>query len=493
MNRWNKERGRFFVYIREQLESEVRDWKILDFDASTLAKMIAAKEITSREATETFIDHIKNINPKINFLVGERFQKALDDADEADRQLAENKASGKLFGVPISMKESFDVAGMETTGGLLNRKGFIQHTNADVVQKLKDEGAIILGKTNTPELCFCQETDNKLYGRTNNARDLTRTAGGSSGGEAVMISVGGAAAGLGSDIGGSIRFPSHFNGVIGFKAGQDQVSAIGSYPPENHALQERMLGIGPITKSVKDARLLYNIVAKTPAQANIIDDFTISVLPKTDYPLSAITTSLIDSVYMSVEKKFTSERSIPPYFKNSALVWQEIMSIDGAKGPGIEAFGNQKSRPVRAYINELVNGKAKVHRYLSWALIGASLFKPSDKRVQEIEAYVSTGDDLLNDYLNKRILIFPVYHKAAPKHGIVYKEIFSIRKTYQKYMPYVAYANVWGLPVLTIPIGTDEEGMPIGVQLISKNGNEEALFTLGEFIEKKFQCYVRVE
>ncbi|MBO1914857.1 amidase, partial [Microvirga sp. 3-52] len=100
-------------------------------------------------------------------------------------------------------------------------------SDAELVKKLKSEGAIILGKTNTPELCFCQETDNKLYGRTNNARDTSRTAGGSSGGEAVMISVGGAAAGLGSDIGGSIRFPCHFNGVIGFKSGNSQVSSVG--------------------------------------------------------------------------------------------------------------------------------------------------------------------------------------------------------------------------------------------------------------------------
>lgn len=477
----------------EEIDSETRDWKILNLDASALAKMIATKEITSREATETFIDHIKNVNPTINFLVEERFQEALEEADEADRRIAENSVNGKLFGVPISMKESFDIAKMRTTGGLLNRKGAIQYSNAEVVQKLTDEGAIILGKTNTPELCFCQETDNKLYGRTNNARDLTRTAGGSSGGEAVMISVGGAAAGLGSDIGGSIRFPSHFNGVFGFKSGSGQVSSTGSYPPEYHELQERMLGIGPITKSVRDAKLLYNIVAKVPAENKLINDFTINVLPKTDYPLSPTTESLVGLVYKVIKNQFISEQDIPPYFEEAAQVWQEIMSIDGAIGPGKEAFGNQPARPVRAYVNELISGNAKVHRYLSWALIGATLFKPSEKRVRELETYVTTGDDVLDDYLNKRILIFPVYHSTAPEHGVVYKEIFSIRKTYQKYMPYVAYANVWGLPSLTIPIGSDEEGMPIAIQLISKNGNEDALFTLGELIEKKFSGYVRVE
>src|SRR5699024_8066190 len=126
---------------------------------------------------------------------------------------------------------------------------------------LKKAGAIILGKTNTPSLCFCQETENKLYGRTNNPWDVTRTAGGSSGGEGALIAAGGAAAGIGSDIGGSIRFPSHFNGVVGFKPGKYQVSPNGHFPSENTPLQERMLGIGPMGKSVRDIALLYDVIA----------------------------------------------------------------------------------------------------------------------------------------------------------------------------------------------------------------------------------------
>jgi fatty acid amide hydrolase 2 len=480
------------VNVLEQVDLEAKGQSLQDMDASELARMIANREITSREATDTFINHIKKVNPSLNFLVEDRFINALEEADEADRQIAEKKARGKLCGVPISMKESFHVNGMKTTGGLLNRKDAIQNSDAELVEKLKSEGAIILGKTNTPELCFCQETDNKLYGRTNNARDTSRTAGGSSGGEAVMISVGGAAAGIGSDIGGSIRFPSHFNGVIGFKSGNSQVSSIGSYPPESHLLQSRMLGIGPITKSVRDVKLLYNIIAKTEAEVREIKDYKISVLDETGYPLSTATENLMESVYSHLKDKFTTEKTIPPFFKETSRLWQEIMSIDGAAGPGKEAFGDEPVRPIRAYLTELVNGKAKVHRYMSWALIGATLFKPSEKRVKEIEEFVAHGDGILNDYLHERILILPVYHSTAPMHGVVYKEIFSIRKTYEKFMPYVAYANVWGLPSLTIPIGTDEAGMPIAVQLISKNGNEDALFKLGELIEKEFKSYDRV-
>jgi fatty acid amide hydrolase 2 len=484
--------GVYDVNGMKQVELEAKGKSLLDLDASELARMIVNKEITSRETTETYINHINKVNPSLNFLVEDRFLIALEEADEADRQISGNIAHGKLCGVPISMKESFHVDGMKTTGGLLNRRDAIQNTDAELVQKLKSEGAIILGKTNTPELCFCQETDNKLYGRTNNARDSSRTAGGSSGGEAVMISVGGAAAGIGSDIGGSIRFPSHFNGVIGFKSGNSQVSSVGSYPPESHLLQSRMLGIGPITKSVRDVKLLYNIIAKTEATVMGIEAFKISVLAETGYPLSTVTANLMDSVYSRLNDEFTTEKIIPPYFKETSRIWQEIMSIDGAAGPGKEAFGDRPVRPTRAYLSELVNGKAKVHRYMSWALIGASIFKPSKKRVKEIEKFVAQGDEILNDYLQERMLIFPVYHSAAPKHGVVYKEIFSIRKTYEKYMPYIAYANVWGLPSLTIPIGTDEAGMPIAVQLIGKNGNEDALFKLGELIEKEFKSYNRV-
>lgn len=467
--------------------------RILDADASTLAKLIANREVTSRQAVEVYIEQIKRMNPTLNFLVEERFDKALAEATEADHQLAQNKGSGKLFGVPISMKESFHVEGMKTTGGLVHLQDAVQQTDAEIVRLLKAEGAIIIGKTNTPELCFCQETDNKLYGRTNNAWNNERTAGGSSGGEAVAISVGGAAAGIGSDIGGSIRLPSHFNGVIGFKSGMFQVSSEGSFPPEGHTLDQRMLGIGPITKSVADAKLLYQIVAKKRPLNKKLEDFSITVLPTMNYPLSSETEFLMDQVYAVLTSDFDTNWGIPPLFKDSTVIWQEIMSIDGAKENAKLAFGENPVQPIRSFVKELTRKDSSVHRYLSWALIGATLFKPSAKRILEIEETIVKGDTLIEDYLDERILIAPVYHSTASKHGRVYSEIFSIKKTYQKYLPYIAYANVWGLPSLTIPVGIDEQGMPIGVQLMSKNGNEDALFQLGEKMIETFRGYVRFE
>lgn len=466
---------------------------ILEADALKIREMVMNREVSVSTITSGFIERMKNKNPTVNFLAEDRFDEAMEQAAQADAVLSNGGAVGALFGVPMSMKESFDVAGMQTTGGLLSRKGYVQENDADVVRKLKAEGAIIIGKTNTPELCFCQETDNKLYGRTNNPWNLERTAGGSSGGEGAAIAIGAAAVGLGSDIGGSIRFPSHFNGVIGFKSGKGQVSQVGSFPFVEDPWQQRMLGIGPIAKSVRDAKLIYSLIAEHRIEKLDLSSFTINVFRTTDFPLSNESVKILNNVYLSLKDAFMTVREPLPYLEESALFWQEIMSIDGGEATRKVAFENGKGSPLSAYMKDRANGKAEIHRYLSWALIGASLFKPSPKRVDQLSYLLDAGDQFLEGYLENRLVVMPVYHTVAPPHGIVYKEIFSIKKTFLKYMPFAAYANTWGLPSLTVPIGKDADGMPIGLQIIGKNGNEDAIFSLGSFLEKEFGGYARVQ
>lgn len=466
---------------------------IVDADATQISDWIRTKEFSVVEITETYIEHIKEKQPVINFMTEDRFDEALREAKDADRKMINREAEGRLFGVPISMKESFDVKGMRTTGGLIRHKDRIQNTDAEVVRKLKAEGAIILSKSNTPELCFCQETDNKLYGRTNNPWNVKRTAGGSSGGEGAAIAAGCAAAGLGSDIGGSIRFPSHFNGVIGFKSGNGQVSQTGSYPFVENDWQQRMLGIGPIVKSVRDAKLLYEIISGKEVSKQDLANYKVNVFRTTEYPISSETTLLLNAIYVNLKRKFHTERELVPLMNESALLWQEIMSIDGGNSTKQDAFGRDEGNPYGEYVKELAKGTSKIHRYLSWALIGASLFKPSAKRVEEMRKALQEGDELLDTYLEHRLLILPVYHSAAPPHGKVYKEIFSIRKTFQDYMPFTAFANTWGLPTLTVPVGKDHDGMPIGLQIIGKIGQEDAIFSLGAYIEEEFGGYTRAK
>lgn len=465
---------------------------VLDMDATTIAKKIRNKELSSLEVVNAYIEHIEKINPKLNCFVQDRFKEARKEAKEVDEKIKNGVIEGKLFGVPISIKDSFHVKGMKTTGGLIHRKNAVMNEDAEIVNRLKHEGAIILGKTNTPVLCFCQETDNKLYGRTNNPWDQSRTAGGSSGGEGSLIGAGGAAVGIGADIGGSIRFPSHFNGAIGFKSGNGQIPMEGTFPPVTNPLQQRMFGIGAIGKSVQDAELIHEILSQKHLESRNLSEFQI-VIPDNElyYPVNADTKQAIQIVKEILEDQFILIDEEPPHYREAALLWQLIMSIDGAKADLAIVFPNKKAHPFREFLKERLTRKSELHEYYTWAVFGANLFKPTEKKIKEIEEKLRAGDRDIQSYFQRRILILPVYHTAALPHGEVYWQLFSIRKTFLKYIPFVAYANTWGLPSLIVPVSEDQDGLPIGLQIISSVGNESAIFQLGKILEKSTRGYKR--
>lgn len=469
--------------------------ELLDLDAVAISQKIQSGKITSEKITSILIDHIKRVNGSLNAVVEERFNLALEEAKEKDRlvdQVDFNKQP--LYGVPISIKESFNVKGMKTTGGIVHRKDLIMSKDATIVKRLKDAGAIILAKTNTPSLNFCQETDNKLYGRTNNAWNKRKTAGGSSGGEGALIAVGGSPVGISSDIGGSIRLPSHFNGVTGFKAGMEQIPAEGYFPQVTNSLQQRMSTFGPIGKSVRDCEIVYQVIKNKHKNKHrgLYKKIDIDILPVDNgFPLSKAIANKLIEIMDFLKPKYDSQWAIPPHFNDSAQLWQEIMSIDGAKDFKKLAFNTDRVNIWKKYSMEKLFRRTNTHHYLSWALIGAHMFKPSTKRVKEIENTIKTGDKIIERHFNNRILIMPVYHRSALKHGELFKEIFSINKSFLQYLPYITYANVWGLPSLTIPVGFDNKNLPFAIQLISANGNEASLFTIGKKIEAEFGGYKR--
>lgn len=470
---------------------------LLQLDAVAIAEKIKNRELTSEQITRALINHIKIVNNSLNAVVEERFDLALQEALEKDENIAHNRidfTKKPLYGVPISIKESFHVKGMKTTGGIFHRKDLIMSTDAKVVEKLKQAGAIILVKTNTPSLCFCQETDNKIYGRTNNAWNKKKTSGGSSGGEAALIAVGGSPVGMSSDIGGSIRFPSHFNGVVGFKAGMEQVPRAGHFPETTIPLQKRMSTFGPIGKTVRDVKTVYNIIKNenNKETRRLYEKFIIDILPVDNgFPLDDHIANKLTELKTFLSSQYDTSWAIPPYFNDSAQLWQEIMSIDGAKEMKEIAFNTDRVNVWKQYMTEKLTKKTNTHQYLSWALIGANMFKPSAKRIKQIDQIIKRGDPILESHFKNRILMMPVYHRAAMKHGELFKELFSIKKTFLQYLPYIAYANVWGLPSLTIPVGFDDQNLPFGVQLISTNGNESAIFSVGEKLEAEFGGYKR--
>ena len=195
-----------------------------------MAEQIRKKKISPVELVEAHLTQIDKLNPKMNAFVQVDAERALQAAHDAETSVMQKSPLGPLHGVPISIKSSVAVAGMRCESGTRLRAGFVPAQDAPLVARLRAAGAIVLGVTNAPELLMAWETDNLLYGRTNNPWDLERTSGGSSGGEAAAIAAGMSAGGVGSDGGGSIRVPAHFCGICGLKPTPGRIPSTGHYP-----------------------------------------------------------------------------------------------------------------------------------------------------------------------------------------------------------------------------------------------------------------------
>jgi fatty acid amide hydrolase len=185
--------------------------------AVELIKSIATKQVSSREVTQHFIDRIEAVNPEINAVVLKFYDEALAKADAADQRLAKGETGGRLHGLPFTIKECFDYPGSPSTLGVLARKNDRPVETDAYLEALMKEGGIVLGKTNVPQLLIFIESDNRVYGKTKNPVNPNFTCGGSSGGEGAIIGAGGSPVGIGSDIGGSVRFPAAFCGVCSIK------------------------------------------------------------------------------------------------------------------------------------------------------------------------------------------------------------------------------------------------------------------------------------
>ena len=234
--------------------------QIITATAAELASRIAAGEISSREVIDAHITRIEEVNPKLNAVVLPRFEEARSEADQVDTALRSGESLGPLGGVPITIKECFDLAGMPATIGIVGYGETPATEDGLLVARLRRAGAIVLGKTNLPQLMLMHETDSPVYGRTNNPWDRQRGPGGSSGGEAAIIAAGGSPLGLGNDIGGSLRQPAHSCGICALKPTSGRLTNVGSVMTLR-GLEAIIPQPGPLARSVDDLWLAFRILA----------------------------------------------------------------------------------------------------------------------------------------------------------------------------------------------------------------------------------------
>ena len=239
--------------------AELRE-PLIHSSVSALARAVQAKQVSSMEVVQACLDRIDQVNPQLNAVVQLAATRALEEAREADEALARGESNGPLHGVPMTIKDSLDTAGLISTGGTKGRESFIPQQDATVVRRLREAGAILLGKTNTPEFTLSFETNNLIYGRTNNPYDTSRTPGGSSGGAAAIVAAAGAPFDIGSDFGGSIRLPSHLCGIAGLKPSSGRVPRTGHIYPFG-GVQDSFQQIGPLARYVEDLALILPLIA----------------------------------------------------------------------------------------------------------------------------------------------------------------------------------------------------------------------------------------
>jgi len=443
-----------------------------------MSQLIHERKISPVELLRTHYDRIERLNPKLNAFIELREQVALAEAQTAEDAVVRNASLGPLHGVPISIKSSIAVAGLKFECGSPTRKGIVASEDAVLVRRLKKAGAIVVGNTNVPEMLMAYETDNPLYGRTNSAWDLSRTPGGSSGGEAAAIAAGLCAAGIGSDGGGSIRVPAHFSGICGLKPTPGRIPITGHWPESGGPFA--LLGVvGPMARSVEDLEILFQVVAGFDAGDPMAAPIGLN--------------EVAEEELRSTKIGYFEEHPSAPVTVETRLAVQTAVSALRKSGFRVEAFLPD------------VLSEAREHWWTLFVRLAAELLAPEFKgRENEISTILSysdrlpTKEDLLSawfrrDELRLRlmrqmndfpVLICPVCSVPAFHHGEREWNVNGTRVSYMDAMSYTQCFNLLGNPAVVLPIGVSPEELPIGVQIIGQPNTEEMILKIASALEK---------
>ena len=458
--------------------------------AVALAAKIRAREVSSEDVVAAHVVQIRRTNHALNAMVRDRFDDALAEARDADRRLARGERDlPPLFGVPCSIKECFGVVGMPQTAGLVSRKGYVVTEDATAVRRVREAGAIPLGVTNTSELCMWMESSNRVYGRTGSAFDASRTAGGSSGGEGAIVGAAGAPFGLGSDIGGSIRMPAFFNGVFGHKPSGGLVPSTGQYPaPHGDAL--RYLTTGPITRRAEDLMPILRLLAGPDGHdagcrpmtlhdpAGVAID-ALDVLDVRERIVMPVDRSLLDAQDRAAHALAgLGARVRPtrlPRLGKGLAIWAAKLEQSGGPtfeeilGDGRElALGRELARWAlgRSPFTLPALGLAAIERGTK------HLGSTTRKMLDEAKTLAREVDDALGD---RGVMLFPSHQRPAPRHGWALVPPLG--------WGYTAIFNVLELPVTQVPLGLDRRGVPLGVQVVAKHGNDHLTIAVALALE----------
>jgi amidase len=447
---------------------------MLDLSGTAQGRLIRDGESSAVDLMEAHLRRIDEVNPALNAVVEVLREPALRAARESDQRRAAGALLGPLDGVPFSIKDSIEVAGTVCTAGTLGRRDAPASTeDATLVARLRAAGAIPIARTNLPDLLFAFESDNLIYGRTNNPYDLARTSGGSSGGEAALIAAGGSPFGLGSDAAGSVRLPAHFCGIAALKPTSGRLPRTGHVPPAGGWL-EAVWQIGPMARHVEDLCTMMPILLGGDGE-----DHTVIEMPYdqaaavpgrigffTDNGVARADAETVEVVRRAAAALGAIEVS-PPLIEQSYDLEMALIGSDGGDGlrSYLESIGSVRTHPL------LEGWLAKLEPYRTDLAGFGKLWGRWSRFRAAMHSFMCDYDAILS----------PVCATPALPHGATIEERnfrgFSYTMTY----------NVLGWPAAVVPCGQSAGGLPIGVQVAGKAWREEVVLSVARQLEAASQ------
>jgi Asp-tRNA(Asn)/Glu-tRNA(Gln) amidotransferase A subunit family amidase len=441
---------------------------------------IRTKEISPREIIDAHLARIEKLQPKLNAFVHIDAEGARRQALAAEANILRGDSAGALHGVPISIKSCIDVAGWPCPAGSRLRADYVAGEDAVLVSRLRAAGAILIGNTNVPEFLMAYETDNAVSGKTSNPWDISRSAGGSSGGEAAAIASGCSMGGVGSDGGGSVRVPAHFCGISGLKPTPGRIPGTGHFPRGAGAFA--WLGVvGPMARTVADVRVLFDVMKGPDA-----DDALSSAIEARSFGEAELRGMRVGIVESDALGDVTSETK--QVVDRDAALLSEQFRVEPFQLKGLEQaielwwffFGPMIAR----LFEPMVEGReaelsAMFREYLSVASL---------KIAPTVDEFIGAcvKRDILRAKIIKQmrdvpILLSPVCAAPAFRHG---EGNWQPGCGYRDTMRHAQWLNLAGFPGVSVPMGFSAEGLPIGVQVIGRPNEDELVLAVAEMLER---------
>jgi amidase len=446
-----------------------------------LSRALASRTVSCRQVAQAYLDRIEEVNGALNAIMHIDARSVLAEAELRDAEIARGSRRGPLHGVPFTVKDCFSTASLPTTCGVKEWASFVPRRDAAIVQHLREAGAVLLGKTSLPPFLSSFETDNEIIGRTSNPYCLERSAGGSSGGEAAIVSACGSAFGVGSDRGGSIRVPCHYCGVAGLKPSTGLLSSAGHYLLPIGPLKAEP---GPIARHIEDLSLVMDVLAAFRLPP-----------PRTGAPYAIAFYESCDGVEPEAPIRLAMQNAV-------AALREEGHRMCEAEPPGL------------GIASDLVHSLSAVHNELFGREVIPEFFEPKDRTEEELgllaeewlgrareRAAQSTmsgfeyfSQEMRLDVLRVRVdafmesydaILCPVSGSTALPHGFTRDpQKGQVRTNTFLY-------SLSGNPAVCVPVGLDGAGLPVGLQVVGRKWEDRTALHIAALLEARLGGWTR--